>query len=73
MNTISEKALKARINRRLAIDGEKLLTPKEGSSGDVSYGPHYIVDGNKIMQRWNLDIEDLGREVGALREGEVIA
>jgi hypothetical protein len=73
MSTITESALKARINRRLAIDGERLLTPREGSSDDVRYGPHYIVDGAKIMQRWNVYLDDLGRELGVLREGEVLS
>jgi hypothetical protein len=73
MNTITESALKARINRRLASDGERLIVPKEGSSDDLQYGPAYIVDGNKVMQRWNLHLDDLGRELGVLHEGEVLS
>jgi hypothetical protein len=73
MSAVTKKALKARINRRLAVEGERLLTPKEGSSDDVRYGPHYVVDGDKIMRRWNLHLDDLGRELGVLREGETLA
>lgn len=73
MRAITESALKARINRRLAAEGERVITPKEGSSDDLRYGPAYVVDGNKIMQRWNLHLDDLGRELGVLREGESLA
>jgi hypothetical protein len=69
---ISESTLRSRIRRALARDGERLITPREGSSDALQYGPHYIVDDRNCMQAWCCDLEDLGREIGVLCETDVV-
>ena len=68
MSTITETALVARIRRRLAHDGERLIKPREGS-----YGPYCIVDNESNFIRAHCDLEDLGRKLGVLHDGEVLA
>lgn len=72
MSVVSESALRARINRKLAHDGERVVTPRYGSQSWLEYGPHFIVDNRNIMQAWSCDLEELGRELGALRPGETL-
>jgi len=68
MPTVSETALRSRVRRRLARDGERLVTPRAGTRAATDYGPHFIVDERNIMQAWCCDLESLARELGVLRE-----
>ncbi len=71
MNTITEAALIARINRRLAQDGQRLCRTRQGSRDESNVGQFYIVanDTNCVEASW-CDLDALGREVGALRDNE---
>ena len=69
---VSESAVIKRINRRLAKDGEQLRTRRsERYWSDL--GTHYIVDSNNCVTASHVDLEQLGRELGALRPGEAVA
>ena len=72
MTVLSENALRARINRKLAHEGERVVTPRYGSQSWLEYGPHFIVDDRNNLQAWSCDLENLGRELGVLRPGETL-
>ena len=63
---ISQSALRQRVRRALARDGERLITPRPGSDSALRYGPHYVVDDRNVMQAWCCDLEQLALDVGAL-------
>jgi len=70
---ISQNALRKRIARKLARDGERLVTPRPGSRMEAEYGPHYVVDSRNVMQAWCCDLDALGRELGVLAVDEQVA
>ena len=69
---VSRPAIEARVRRAVARDGELLCKTRPGQTWTI--GDYYTVDphtGNP--QRWHCDLEQLAREYGSLRPGEVIA
>jgi hypothetical protein len=63
---ISRRALSQRIKRLLAKTGEALMVGRGQNAGSL-----YVVDGRgNFVVKGDLDIEDLGRELGALRPFE---
>ena len=69
---VSERALAQRINRVLAKQDEKLLKAR-GSRMVESVGIYYIVDiSNNNIAIKEVDIEELGRELGALKPYEAL-
>jgi hypothetical protein len=74
---VSERAVIARINRKLKHDGRQLKTKRGGWREDVS-GPYYILDikrntivaGGSAHSR--IDLEELARKLDALSEYEKI-
>lgn len=76
MKTITENTLIKRINRRLASDGEAVRVHlcKWNSRWFTDLGRYYLVDVNRnTIEGQHIDIEDLGREVGALGATEEVA
>lgn len=68
---VSERALFARINRKLAKDGQVLRKCKQDSTWHGELGNYYIVDANKnFIAAKDCDLKVLGREVGCLSEWE---
>ena len=70
---VSEAALKRRINRKLAKDGQALRTSRNWQM-EMEAGHHYVVDfshGGVIQS--HVDLEDLGRELGVLKPYEYLA
>lgn len=69
---ISERALIARINRKLAHDGEKLRKSR-GMQAYTNLGDYYTVDiKTNTLRRWFIDIEEFGREVGVMHRNETL-
>ena len=68
---VSERALFARVNRKLAKEGQMLRRCKESSRAFSDLGYLYIVDthSNTIIAL-NCDLENLAREVGAIAHWE---
>jgi hypothetical protein len=74
---VSERALIARINRKLKQEGRQLKTKRGNWREDIS-GPYYVLDvkrnaivaGGSAHSR--VDLEKLGRECGALEKWEVL-
>ena len=70
---VSERALIARINRRLAKENEKLIVCEETSPSFTDLGRYYVVDLNQnIIGSSNLDLEQVGRDTKALKGYEVL-
>ena len=74
MQHITERALIARLNRRLADDGQQIKTCREGSRSFPTLGRYYIVriDFNAVDTP-DIDLEGWGREMGVLRDNESLA
>ncbi|MBN9696160.1 MAG: hypothetical protein J0L85_10215 [Zoogloea sp.] len=74
MKTVSVPALTRRINRKLKPDGEAIRVCPYESRWIQSLGRHYVANmqTNFVVQT-DVDLEQLGREVGALRENEGLA
>ncbi len=69
---ITARALQQRVNRRLLTGGEKLV--KARSQREASeLGEYYTIDtAHNVIGRKNIDLEGLGRELGALAEYEAL-
>jgi hypothetical protein len=72
MITVSESVIIKRINRRLTRDGERLRTLRSERDWPT-LGTFYIVDQSNAVVYRHVDLEQLGRELGALRPGEGLA
>ena len=72
---VSERAVIARINRKLKHDGRQLKTKRGRWREDIS-GPYYIldVDSNSVVSggqaRSRIDLEELARELEVLADYE---
>lgn len=67
--TITQAALRARVRRRLARDGETLHVSRGG--GFISdLGWCYAVDDRNFVSRAHIDLVELARELGVLAEHE---
>lgn len=68
--TIAERALLARIQRRLKLDGQKLLKCRHQDPATYAQlGTYYIVDEHTIVAT-HQEPETLGRELGVLKPYE---
>ena len=71
MNTITERALMKRINRKLAKDQEAVRTCPEKSWWYNTLGRHYLTFNNMITTT-DIDLGELARELGYLRDSEML-
>ena len=64
---VTERALIARINRRLAPLDQAVRSPREGSPCRHSFGRHYILDwrGNRPIES-HLNVEAKARALGVM-------
>lgn len=68
---VTERALFARIDRKLAKGGERLRRCKEDARAFSELGSLYIINVNSnTVTAKNCDLEKLGKEIGALEEWE---
>lgn len=72
--SVTERALLARLTRALAKDGEILRKCRADSRWYHDLGDYFIVDVtmNTIIQK-NVDLTELGREKGLLKQYEQVA
>jgi hypothetical protein len=71
MKAITVSALVKRVNRRL--DADQRLRVTRGERMRLEVGDFHIIDVSlNAVVRADVDIEDLGRELGALRDNEVL-
>ena len=72
---VSERAVIARINRKLKSEGRQLRTKRGGWSSDIS-GPYYLLDikRNEVVAGGSahsrIDLEELARKLKVLSEFE---
>lgn len=68
---VSESTLVRRVNRRLDRDGQRLFVNRVGCRAELQLGRYYILDTSlRIADATHCDLEDLAREVGALKAYE---
>ena len=68
---VSERAVAARLNRRLISNGTgRLLRCRENSRSFDDLGRYYIVDCRNLLVDCRVHLEDLARELGVLRPEE---
>jgi len=69
---VSMRGLIGRINRKLAPDFQKLCKTREGRA-QAELGDFYIVEYRRnFVADTRVDPEDLGRELGVLRDYETV-
>ena len=70
---VSERALVARINRKLAHDGEKLYKSRT-MWANLMVGDHYILDVERNFTSGQpVDLKSLGKKLGVLKPYERLA
>ena len=57
MHSVSERALIARINRRLQPVGESVRTCRESSRWFHDFGRHYVVNDRNLLVAKDVDID----------------
>ena len=71
---LTERALIARINRKLANDSQALKKCRENSQWFNELGYYYIVDETlNTITAQNIKLDKLGKELGVLAEFEELA
>jgi hypothetical protein len=70
---VSQSVIEARVRRALGREGEVLHKVRPESRDYHGYGPYYIADERNCVVSAQHDLDDLARECGVLRTGEVIA
>jgi hypothetical protein len=69
---VSERALILRINRKLHAD-DRVLRTTRGARAVKEWGRHHVRDWRlNIVVDDHVDVADLGRELGVLREWETL-
>lgn len=63
----NEKALIQRINRKLRPNCERLRKTR-GQNDWLNLGDYYIVDSRNVVVKSHVDPEEIGRELGVLKE-----
>lgn len=70
---VTQKALMARLNRRLALRGEILKKCAEGSTWHKSLGDYYLINvKSEGIVGFNKDLVQLARQEGALQTWEMM-
>ena len=74
INQVSERALIARINRKLSASGWERLRTSRGAQMEQNVGRHYILDlSHDVVIQTHVNIENLARELGTMTELENLA
>ncbi len=70
--TITERALFARVDRRLKKDGDFLRRCRQDSKAYAELGSYYIVSSNNVVTAQHCSLEGLAKELGVLADWEVL-
>jgi hypothetical protein len=73
VDSVTERALYHRVQRRLSHDGERLKTCSYSSRWFSDLGRYYAVDCNNNICHTHIDLESFGRELGVLAKFESLA
>jgi len=69
---VTERALTQRINRVLAKEGQQ-LTKNRSERWKSDLGDWYVIDTNaNVVTRQHCNVEELGKETGALKPHEYL-
>jgi len=67
---LTQRALFQRVARRLARDGDRLLTCREDSRSFRDLGRYYSVDATNYLNRINIDLPALATKLEVLQPWE---
>ena len=67
---IKDRALAARIHRKLMKEGQQLCKCRPGTATHKQLGDYYIVDQFQALLSTHQDLETLGRKMGMLKPYE---
>lgn len=68
--SVTSRALIQRINRAIAAKDE-ILKKSRGAIAEQDLGAYFVIDASRNIVLWKeVDLEQFGREVGALKEYE---
>jgi len=71
---VSERAVMARLNRRLRKDNQQIRKTRDNSRWLVSQGDFFIIDlATKIISDDHVDLDYTARDLGALAAYEEVA
>ena len=71
---ISERALLARLNRKVVTDGLQVKKSRPGTAGHAELGDYYAVDLNRaVVHSKHIDLEAWARELDVLADYEQLA
>jgi hypothetical protein len=68
---VSERALFARMNRKLVKDGVRLHRAKVNSKVALTLGEYYTTENNSVTAQF-INLEDWAKEMNALKPWEVL-
>ena len=70
---VTSRALYARIKRHLEKDGIKLCASREGTRTHQDFGRYYSISlTDNAIETKDIDLEELGRELGILKDWEEV-
>lgn len=70
---LSERAVEARINRKLAQDNKKLCKSRQNTMAYNNMGRYYIVDTyNNTLIRSEVNLKNLALELGVMAQWETL-
>lgn len=71
---ISERALLARLNRKVVADGLQVKKSRPGTASNAELGDYYVVDLNRgVVHSQHIDLEAWARELDVLAVYEQLA
>ncbi len=69
---VTERALFARVDRKLKKGGDCLRRCRQDSKAHAELGSYYIVSSSNVITAQHCSLEGLARELGVLAEWEVL-
>tara|TARA_B100001059_G_scaffold212378_2_gene227370 strand:+ start:390 stop:620 length:231 start_codon:yes stop_codon:yes gene_type:complete len=68
---LTERALFARVDRKLQKEGERLRRNREGTRAHDELGSYYVVASDRnTIEATNIDLQKLAKELGVLADWE---
>ncbi len=69
---VSERAILQRINRALKPKGSVVTATRRGTEAAKKFG-RFVLHDESGVERGNIELEKLARDLGAIKEWEVVA
>lgn len=64
---VTQRALLARVNRKLAADGQRMKQARQGTRAHQDLGDFYVIDlSRNALEASHCDLETWARDMGAM-------